>query len=127
MIIKNTIQRDAILKYLKQNKNHPTAQEVYDVIKKEMPHISLATVYRNLNLMAKDGLILKIEINKEQHFDGNACSHQHFICKKCGKIFDLFNEKITKYVIKQSKVKGFKIECANIMLSGYCKNCLTGG
>ena len=83
MIIKNTAQRDAILKYLKLHKNHPTAQQVYDGIKKELPHISLATVYRNLNIMAKDGKVLKIEINKEQHFDGNACTHQHFVCKKC--------------------------------------------
>ena len=86
--LRNTNQRLKILEYLKCVKTHPTAEQVYNDLRKDMPAISLATVYRNLHLLAEQKEVLRLEINNEYHFDGDSCRHQHCVCKKCGKIID---------------------------------------
>ena len=60
-----------------------------EAVKKDMPAISLATVYRNLNSLADNGEILKLEINGEAHYDGFCHLHSHFVCNECGKIIDI--------------------------------------
>ena len=84
---RQTIQRIKILEYLEGVKTHPTAETIYREVKKELPTITLATVYRNLNLLADEGKIVKLEINNEYHFDADRSNHQHGVCKKCGKIY----------------------------------------
>ena len=120
---RKTIQKIKILEYLKSVKTHPTAETVYNAVRKEIPTITLATVYRNLNLMAVNGEILKLEINNEFRFDGEICGHQHCICKKCGKIIDAFHEEINKYALKKIGTKKFKPTCVSVMFKGYCKDC----
>lgn len=122
-----TNQRLKILQYLKKVKTHPRAEEVYEKIKAEMPAISLATVYRNLNRLAEEGEILRLEINKEYHYDGDKCSHQHCLCKKCGIILDVFQKDISEYALSKIKSEGFQPSCVTIMFNGVCKNCLKKG
>lgn len=120
---RNTEQRKKILEYLKSVNNHPTAETVYKEIKKDMLKITLATIYRNLNLLAKEGKILRLEVNKEYHYDACCSDHQHCICEKCGEITETFNEKITKYVMKNLKKPDFKPASVNIIFEGCCKSC----
>lgn len=88
--IKNSRQRDMILQALQSSCTHPTAEELYQTIRMRDSRISLATVYRNLNLMAELGMIRKIAMGSApDRFDPNARKHAHISCRKCGKVCDL--------------------------------------
>ena len=71
-------QRELVLKTLQENMIHPTADQVYELMRKEMPKISLATVYRNLNQLAEKGIIRRISgLNGSVHFDHDIEKHYH--------------------------------------------------
>jgi len=120
---RNTNQRIKILTYLKSVKTHPTAEQVYRVVKKDLPAITLATVYRNLNLLAEQGQILRLEINKEYRYDADKGYHQHCVCKKCSKIVDSFQKEISSSVLKRFQKKGFTPHTVEIIFYGICKEC----
>jgi len=119
-----TNQRLKIIDYLKSVKTHPNAKTVYEAVRKELPAITLATVYRNLNLLAEQGEILRLEINNEYRYDGDLCKHQHCICKECGEIFDVFHPDISDYALRKIEHDDFHPECVNIIYGGTCKKCL---
>ena len=123
MITRMTNQRIKILDYLKSIDNHPSAEMVYDNVVKELPKITLATVYRNLNLLAEQGEILKLEVGSEYRYDRNIGFHQHLICKKCKKIIDIFQKNIPEDTIKKIKNKEFTTESVIVIFYGYCKKC----
>lgn len=82
-------QREVIYQVLKSTTSHPNAQWVYENAKKIMPNISLATVYRNLNLLEKGGEIMRLQGSfNEDRFDANNKNHAHFICRRCGSVYD---------------------------------------
>lgn len=90
-----TIQRQTICEELCKLTSHPTADELYDIVKKRMPQISLGTVYRNLEQLAECGVILKLETaGRQKRFDGNPAPHHHIRCKVCGAVRDLHHEKL---------------------------------
>jgi Fur family transcriptional regulator, peroxide stress response regulator len=120
---RNTYQKLKILESLKKVKTHPTAEMLYKDVSKDIPTITLATVYRNLNLLAKKQKIMKLEINGEYHFDGDICNHQHAVCTICSKIIDIFQEEISKYALDKIKKNKFKPSCVNIIYKGICKDC----
>ena len=120
-----TNQRLKILEYLKSVKTHPTAEVVYEAVKKNLPLMTLATVYRNLNLLAEEGKITKLDINGEFHFDADLSHHQHCVCKKCGKIDDHFQKEISQYALKKIKASNFQLQGVNIFFHGTCKKCKT--
>lgn len=89
-MLKYSRQRESIKQYLEEHRTHPTAETVYLDIKQKFPNISLGTVYRNLNLLADMGEILRISPgNGPDRYDGNTAPHYHFICKECGKVLDI--------------------------------------
>lgn len=89
-MLKYSRQRESIQKYLDAHRTHPTAETVYRDLRKEYPNISLGTVYRNLNLLAEMGEILRISSGiGPDHFDGNVQPHCHFICTNCGSVLDI--------------------------------------
>ena len=89
-MLKYSRQRESIKSYLDTHRTHPTAETVYLDIKQEFPNISLGTVYRNLNLLAEMGEILRISPgNGPDRYDGNAAPHNHFICTRCGRVLDI--------------------------------------
>lgn len=120
-------QREVILDYLKGTKNHPTAEEVYNHVRKENPKISLGTVYRNLNLLAENNIILRLHMeNGIDHFDADTSIHHHFYCKKCGRVYDIELpleidiQKLTEQI--NSKVN-FLADGCMIYFYGTCSNC----
>lgn len=83
-------QRDYILTAMRMNPIHPTAEELYTLLKKDHPKLSLATVYRNLNQLVQMGLVRKITgLENSDHFDHQVHPHYHFLCQSCGKIYDV--------------------------------------
>lgn len=123
METRNTQQRTKILDYLISEKTHPTAERVYKGVKNDMPEITLATVYRNLNLLSKQDKILKLEVNGEFRFDAEINQHQHLICNDCGKILDGFQEEISTEALRGFKNKEFKAEKVSILYYGKCSKC----
>ncbi|MBN1292972.1 MAG: transcriptional repressor [Candidatus Latescibacteria bacterium] len=119
-----THQRRLILEELKKVKTHPTADEIYVIVRKTMPRISLGTVYRNLEILSAMGLIIKIEgFGNQRRFDGNTNKHYHIRCIKCGKIDDLPEDAITNIEVDHNKIKGYSIYNHEIQLSGICEQC----
>lgn len=124
---RNTIQKIKIMNYLSSVDTHPNAEQVYNEVKKEVPTITLATVYRNLNILAEEGKILKLEINNEFHFDADLKNHQHCVCKNCGKIYDNFQEDIDNYAINHVNNEVFDASDVQIIFFGLCKECKPRG
>jgi Fur family peroxide stress response transcriptional regulator len=117
-------QREAILKLLKNTKLHPTAEWVYSEVKKEIPDISLGTVYRNLNLLVKQKEIDRFKSgNAHDRFDGITDGHSHLICEKCGEIFDAFIPEIDKLWDVLNNKNGFELNKERVNLYGICKKC----
>src|SRR6056297_941756 len=99
MKFRKSKQREKILEVLKNTNCHPTADWVYDQVKKEFPNLSLGTVYRNLKILRQQGKIKKIEHGSTyDRFDVVTNEHYHFICEKCGQIID-FKLEINKEMI----------------------------
>ena len=90
MKLSNTNQRRVIMEELRKLKCHPTADELYGIVKQRLPKISLATVYRNLGLLADAGEIRRIELaGRQNRYDGDTSIHYHLRCRKCGAVEDL--------------------------------------
>jgi len=121
--LRTTPQKMKIMEFLDRSRDHPTAEVVYQEVLKELPNISLATVYRNLNFLVLQGKIMKYEINGEFHFDGVTDKHQHLICIHCGKIMDVEQKEIHTYAMKKINYEGFDPDYVNITYYGSCKDC----
>jgi len=118
-------QREEILKTLKETKIHPTADWIYSQTKKKIPKLSLGTVYRNLNNLHQNGAIRKLQLGTSfDHFDADTSPHQHFICIKCGKIYDLFLDLEKDLKAEALKKEKFRIEKVEVAFHGVCLNCL---
>ncbi len=120
-----TKQKMLIWQILSQTKCHPTAEWVYEEARKDMPNISLGTVYRNLQLLVADGMAQELNYGKGvSRFDANAGMHYHFVCEKCGKVYDM--EMPLK---KDTFLQGVDCSCGKIHryrleFYGICQDCL---
>lgn len=84
-----THQRQVILEEVKKHSLHPTADEVYERVRKRLPRVSMGTVYRNLDILASSGLIHRIEAgHSPMRFDGVLVDHYHITCTRCGRVAD---------------------------------------
>ena len=121
--MKYSKQREVIFTTLQEYKVHPSAEELYSILKNKGHNIGIATIYRNLSSLAEAGEILRFKtFEKNERFDSTIAPHYHFQCKKCGKIFDLPIE-ITETLTKNVTDNGFEIAQCAVMLSGFCPNC----
>lgn len=117
-----TPQRIMILKYLNTHKMHPTADEIYSSLKKNIPSLSKTTVYNSLDILKKYGLIQALSIcGLEKRYDFKNDMHHHFLCKKCGRIIDI-NIKCPN--INKTLEQGHKINEVHGYFKGICKNCI---
>ena len=118
-------QRQEILDFLTESYSHPTAEEVYNEVKKRGSTASKGTVYRNLNFLVEKNIIEKISMqNGADRYDYKKTPHNHVICTKCNTVYDLeynFNLKKLKNSIKeQTEIEKFS---DYIIVQGICKKC----
>lgn len=114
-------QREMITEIIKSRCDHPTADMIYTTARERDANISLGTVYRNLKLLADEGVIITLETeDKKVHYDGDTSRHSHFICSECGKILDLFKPAETP---KELKELGLNVTGEKCIYYGTCKNC----
>lgn len=118
-------QREALLNVLRGTTCHPNADRIYDMVREEIPNISLGTVYRNLATLADDGVILKLDVGDGcEHYDGDISPHAHFYCKNCRRIYDIFEDYGKALCANaQEKLDG-KVDNCTVMFDGICRECM---
>jgi len=123
-MLRRTKQKEAILEVLRGTTSHPTADWVYNEVRKEIPNISLGTVYRNLRLLCESGEILELDLcGTLARFDARQDNHYHFRCEKCGWVFDVdlpVDEEIDRRAAQKT---GFEVSFHRLEFRGVCKNC----
>ena len=88
--LRMTTQRQVILEELRKLKSHPTAGELCQIVRQRLPRISLGTVYRNLEILSRSGVVLKLDVaGLEMRFDGTVDNHYHVRCLDCGRVADV--------------------------------------
>jgi len=119
-----TAQKMAILRHVKESRNHPTAQEVFEAVKVDMPNISFATVYRNLGALAKSGEIKEVQfIDNIKRYEGITEQHQHFICEACNRIIDMQLSELLNIDEASEQMRCHKVKTFNLELIGVCAKC----
>jgi Fur family peroxide stress response transcriptional regulator len=117
-----SFQRLKVLEYLANNLCHPTVDQIYTNLQKNIPTLSKTTVYNSLKKLADEGLIRVITIeDNETRYDINTHDHGHFKCETCGEIFD-FNVNMDSLSI--NGLENFKVFDRNIYFNGICPRCL---
>lgn len=120
--IKPSVQRTAVMDYLMNNKTHPTIDEIYSALSPFMPTLSKTTIYNTLNLFVEKGAVLQLAIDeKNARYDADVSNHAHFMCKSCGKVYDLFD--LNKELFTKPALEGFDIQTVEISYSGICGAC----
>ena len=124
--LKMTPQRLAILDYLKDNIEHPSAETIFKAMKEKYPTMSFATVYNTLSTLNKAGRLRQLTIDPDKmRFDPNLEPHHHLICIRCGKIVDVKVDCGLK--LPYSVKKGFEIVGNHIEFYGICSECKARG
>lgn len=120
-----TNQREIVLRELQKSKRHLTADELYDIVKKVMPRISLATVYRNLEILSEAGIIGKLEISgRQKRFDYDASAHDHIYCVVCHRVDNLDIAHQSWNPEGLGGVAGYSITGYRLEIIGICPECL---
>ncbi|MBN1364016.1 MAG: transcriptional repressor [Syntrophaceae bacterium] len=123
MIRENTLQRNSINNYLKKNTSHPTINDIYQAVSKDISSISLTAVDNTLSLMKQEGLIRELIITNEnfKRYDANVLPHAHLICKECSKIIDA--DLPPQAVIPEKQKPGLDVQIGDVYIYGLCSAC----
>jgi len=121
--IKPTYQRLAILRYIYDNRIHPTVDMIYDDLLRKIPTISKTTIYNTLEMYIKKGLVAPIVITgTETRYDTSEGSHHHFVCERCNRIIDV---EMKCSLGGRRSVNGHLIKEIHCYLEGVCRDCLS--
>ena len=124
--VKQFRKRNAILAYLRETTEHPSAEMVYNHLKPEYPDLSLGTVYRNLAKFKDEGEIMSIgAVNGVERFDGNTMPHVHFVCTGCEAVADLPQIKVPEELNREvTSQTGGHIDMCQLTFVGQCGQCI---
>lgn len=123
---RNTIQRNLVLEAIRTMKSHVTAEEVFEFIRKNHPHIGKGTIYRNLGILAEEGEIRRVEIpDGPDRFDFTLKDHYHVRCIRCGKVFDVKMDVLSDLMAKVRGPQGMEFLDYDISFKGICPDCRT--
>lgn len=120
---RNTKQLEVVWDAIKDEASHPTADQIYDKVRKALPNISLGTVYRNLQKLVRDGKLQVLTLGRSQHFDPLVVRHQHFICEQCDQVYDVLLEHSEPFVPVKLSHEGFTVTSHHMAFYGRCKRC----
>jgi Fur family transcriptional regulator, peroxide stress response regulator len=121
---KATPQRIAICQFVLHSRDHPSAQRVYDEVKKVHPTVSLATVYKTLQILKEHGLVQELDLPESQaRFDSYVEPHINLICTRCGNIQD-YDDKAAREMVERVTAKAkFTRTGQRLDIYGVCKTC----
>jgi Fur family transcriptional regulator, peroxide stress response regulator len=119
-----TQYRKIVLETLRGTTNHPTAAEVFRMVRKRRPGVAYATIYNSLNWLQQQGMIGRIDFAEEAaRFDPIVERHDHLICRRCGALRDASLMLPARVVGRAARARGFRVEYYRIQLYGQCKVC----
>ena len=122
--LRMTRQRRTIIRALEMVESHPTADEVYEAVRRELPRISLGTVYRNLDVLSEHGIIRKLEFGGSQRrFDGMPNNHYHLRCTGCGRLEDAPLAPLAELEESLKEVSDYEIVGHRLEFIGLCPKC----
>ena len=123
--VKQFRKRNAILACLQGTTSHPSAEMVYEMLQKEHPDISLATVYRNLARFKSQGLVSSVAtVRGVERFDAMTHPHVHFICCGCDAVMDLPQMEIPENLSEEAEeISGCRIQECRLTFTGLCEKC----
>ncbi len=122
--VRMTPQRYAILAYLIDTTNHPTADDIYREIEKRFPTMSVATVYNNLKVFIDSGLVKEMKFgDASSRYDADLSEHYHAICNSCGIIVDFEHPPIEDVEEVAVQATGFIIHGHRLEVHGLCPQC----
>jgi Fur family peroxide stress response transcriptional regulator len=121
--IRPSVQRLAIMDYLLNHRTHPTVDEIFTVLGRKISTLSRTTVYNTLRLFADHHAAQMLTIDERRVcYDGDTRPHVHFLCERCGKVIDLFDEPVP--VLTQAReVNGNLVVDAQLYYRGICAEC----
>ena len=119
-----TRQREAILCALRRAHTHPTALELFDAVRPEVPSITLATVYRNLKVLEELGLVAEVKgPGGAARYDGNPEKHWHVTCTRCGRVGDISGPERPLTLAAAQEVTDFCLTGYHLSFEGVCPEC----
>lgn len=119
-----TQQRRVILEELNKLTSHPTAEELHRIVRNRLPKISIATVYRNLEILSAEGEVLKLEVaGTQRRFDGTTDNHYHIRCSVCGRVDDVHMALVDDIEETAQKNSGYGVLSHRIEFTGICPDC----
>lgn len=120
-----TEQRAAVFRFLRGTDTHPTADDVFTNVRREIPDISLATVYKSLETLVGCGLAVKLSYGDgSARYDGRTEPHHHARCTVCGAVVDVPGHVPSTPVPDQvSRLEGFEVRGYRLELLGHCTSC----
>ncbi|HVO77041.1 MAG TPA: transcriptional repressor [Candidatus Bathyarchaeia archaeon] len=123
--MRNTKQREVMIEELRKLRTHPSADELYAIVKKRLPRISLGTVYRNLEVLSREGIIHRLEVaGSHMRFDGELGEHQHIRCARCGRVDDLvLGSRLNACDKNVAKRTGYRMLERRVEFVGICPAC----
>ncbi|WP_010277358.1 Fur family transcriptional regulator [Paenibacillus senegalensis] len=123
--IRMTPQRYAILSFLLDSKEHPTADDIYKALEDRFPSMSVATVYNNLKVFIESGLVRELTFgDNSSRFDADMSNHYHAQCEKCGVIVDFHYPTLTAIEQTAAEETGFVVKGHRVEVFGICRSCL---
>lgn len=122
--IKPSLQRIAIMNYLMEHRTHPTVDEIYTALAPGIPTLSKTTVYNTLKLLSEQGAAQTLTIDdRNTCYDADTSLHAHFLCKRCGRVYDLQSKALCKQP-GLTDAEGHDIQETHYYYKGICKHCI---
>jgi len=122
--IRETKQRNAILGFLRNTRSHPTADQIYETVRKSIPNISKGTVYRNLQVLIDNGIVSALDIRGTlSRYEIKQEAHYHFRCEACGRVYDVDEPVDTGLDGRISRRTGFFVSGHQTEFRGRCADC----
>jgi len=122
-----TRQKEAILRAALTSGDHPTADMIYAVVRRELPRISLGTVYRNLQRLVASGRMLlapmQDDSGRSARFDPETSPHDHFVCQGCKRIYDVARGRMRAVDLGALEMQGFRVTSHTLAVYGFCPQC----
>ena len=120
-----TPQRIAIVDYILNTDDHPSAEHIHKIVQKKYPMVSLSTVYKTLDLLKKKKLVNEIDVDGESRFDAHVDEHINLVCMNCGKIEDVDEATLKDIQTRAAKKSKYLVLKSSFELYGYCSDCKT--
>lgn len=123
---RETRQRRLVYTIVAATRSHPTAEWVHGQVRRQMPRVSLGTVYRNLQLLVADGRLRAWTRGRTTRFDADLSPHDHFVCRSCGLLLDLARAPEVLSTERRLKARGHEVKERVLEYIGVCRNCRRG-